>query len=143
MSNCNPLLIKDSINGAVLETCETCGKEKSATYTRFGVGVLGAALCPKCQKIAKNPAFKTEISHILSTGNGDIDKFFKSNQVIIPICNSCGEDLRRSNWAPSDQARNRHVCMDCKNKKMLERRKTLKIGTTPEKHDKKSLSVEV
>lgn len=101
----------------ILETCEFCDKEKSATYSQIGVGILGAAMCPRCKKITQTANFRTELAHMLATGNGDLDKFFKLDQKLTPVCNKCGCDLKASNWSPSDQKDNRHICVSCKNSK--------------------------
>jgi len=48
----------------VLETCELCLKETSATYHNLNVGIIGAALCPECYKISQRDSFKKELAEI-------------------------------------------------------------------------------
>ncbi len=97
------------------ETCELCNAEKTATYVQLGVGVLGAALCPGCQEIAKTQAFKIELAHMLATGQGDLDKFVKRGRHIA-VCQMCGDDLKTATWAESDRATNRKICIVCRKK---------------------------
>lgn len=114
----------------LLEACEFCGKEKSATYSQIGVGIMGAAMCPRCKRVTQSQNFKTEFAHMLATGEGDLDKFFKLNQQIIPICKKCGCDLKASNWTKSSEEKHDFVCNACK------------YASTKKNRAKKALSVD-
>lgn len=105
------------ISNNTLETCELCNTEKSATYTSFGVGVLGAALCPDCRKIARKDAFKKELAHMLATGDGDLEKFIRIAKST-PKCRVCGCELKTSNWSESRQKNRQKICRDCNNSKI-------------------------
>lgn len=96
----------------LLETCELCNREKCATYTLLGIGVLGAALCPDCKKVAQTSAFKTELAHLLKTGQGDLEKFVRVHK--IPRCTFCNTELKTSNWYESDRQKSTFRCKTCK-----------------------------
>lgn len=101
----------------VLETCELCLKEKSATYVQLRVGIIGAALCPSCYKISQRDSFKKELAHMLATGQGDLEKFLRIGKAT-PKCRLCECELKTSNWSEGCQKKRDKICMTCNGKKI-------------------------
>jgi DNA-directed RNA polymerase subunit RPC12/RpoP len=70
-----------------------------------------------------------------------LEKFFKLDNAMVPICNKCGTNLKSSNWSESREKKQEYVCNDCNYATTKKNRalKTLSVDNTKHMIGEKSI----
>lgn len=94
--------------------CEFCNTNDYVRYVNFGVSIIGADVCPSCEKITRTREFKIEVATLLNGKEGDLDKFFRRGiDIKDPKCRMCGIWLEKDTWYDSHKKAQKFICKGC------------------------------